>query len=170
MLSDIFYWVLNISILGGLTGLIVLTLRKIKKLPKFAVYILWSVPFLRFWIPFGLASEYSLLNLVARYTTKTVAVGQGFPEITMTNSIMGANSYFPVVYKTDLLAGLFRVASVIWLIVAAAFILTSLLLYIFTKSEMKNARHLKDNLYQSDKITAPAVYGMIHPIIIVYLL
>ena len=59
------------------------------------------------WTPFGLASEYSLLNLVSKYTTKTVAVGQGFPEITMTNSIMGANSYFPVVYKTDLLAACF---------------------------------------------------------------
>lgn len=166
MLSEIFYWVMNISILGGVSGLIVMALRKIKNLPQFAVYVLWVIPLLRLWIPFGIANEYSLLNFVSRYTTKTVVISQGLPEFTMSNSLMGANSYFPIEYKTDLLAGIIRAASVIWLIVAAASILTSLLLYIFTKSEIKNSRHIKDNIYMSDSVTAPAVYGIIHPQII----
>ena len=166
MLSDVFYWLMNISILGGADGLIVLALRKIRKLPRFAVYMLWLIPLIRFWMPFGLANKYSLLNLISRFTTKTVVIWQEFPALTMSNSIMGANSYFPIVYKTDLLAGIFRVASVIWLIVVIAFLLAALLLYIFTKSEMKNVRHVKDNIYQSDKVSTPAVYGVIHPKVI----
>jgi len=32
MLSDIFYWMINISILGSVAGIIVLILRQIKKM------------------------------------------------------------------------------------------------------------------------------------------
>lgn len=167
MLSEFFYWMLNISIIGSVTGLIVLVLRKIKKLPKFAVYLLWAIPLLRFWIPFGIANEYSLLNLISKYTTKTVAIWEGTPEFTMTNSIMGANSYFPIEYKTNILENVFVMASSIWAIIACAAMLTSIFLYFFTKSELKSAVFIKDNIYKSDKITAPAVYGIICPKIII---
>jgi beta-lactamase regulating signal transducer with metallopeptidase domain len=169
MLSEIFYWVLNISIIGSAAGLILLALRKIKKLPRFAVYVLWAIPLLRLWLPFGIANKYSLLSFISKFTTKTVVVWQKqeIPEVTMTNFVMGANRYFPIAYKTDLLAGVFNIASVIWIIIASSSILTSVLLYAFTKSELKNAVRIRDNIYQSDKITAPAVYGVIHPKIII---
>lgn len=74
MLSELFYWILNISIIGSITGLIVLSLRKIKTLPRFVVYVLWVLPLIRLWLPFGIANEYSLLNLISRFTTKTVVI------------------------------------------------------------------------------------------------
>jgi len=166
MLSDMFYWVLNISIMGSIAGLIVLVLRKIKAIPRFAVYVLWVLPLLRLWLPFGIANKYSLLSLLSRFTTKTVVIYEGLPELTTTNSIMLAKRYFPIEYKTDLLASIFNVASVIWVIVAIAAILTSILLYAFTKSELKSPEHMIDNIYKSNKTTSPAVYGIIHPKII----
>lgn len=168
MLSEIFYWVLNISIIGSVTGLIVLSLRKIKFLPRFVIYILWVLPLIRLWLPFGIANEYSLLSLISRFTTKTVVIWEESPQLTTTNSIMGANSYFPIVYKTDLLENVFNVASVIWIIVCCAAILTSALLYFFAKSELKSAVLIKDNVYKSDRITATAVYGVIRPKIIIH--
>lgn len=167
MLSEIFYWVLNTSIIGSVAGLIVLALRKIKTLPRFTVYFLWILPLIRLWLPFGIANEYSLLSLLSRFTTKTVVVNEGLPELTTTNIIMGAKSYFPIEYKTDLLARIFHVASLIWIIAAIAAILTCVLLYAFTKSELKHPERIRDNIYKSDKITAPAVYGIIHPKIII---
>ncbi len=167
MLSGLFYWVLNLSILGGIAGLVVLSLRKIKALPRFAVYVLWVLPLLRLWLPFGIASKYSLLSLLSRFTTKTVVVREDFPQLTMTNSIMAADSYFPVEYKTRLLENVFHVASEVWLTVCCAAILTSVLLYFFTKSELKSAEPVGGNIYKSDRITVPAVYGIIHPKIIV---
>jgi beta-lactamase regulating signal transducer with metallopeptidase domain len=167
MLSEIFYWVLNISILGSIAGLIVLSLRNIKVLPRFVVYVLWVLPLIRLWLPFGIANEYSLLSLISRFTTKTVVIWQDLPQLTTTNSIMVANSYFPIEYKTDLLESVFNVASVVWIIVCCAAILTTVLLYSFTKSELKSLGHIKSNIYKSDRITVPAVYGIFRPKIII---
>lgn len=168
MLSEIFYWVLNLSIIGSVTGLIVLSLRKIKLLPRFAVYVLWILPLIRLWMPFGIANKYSLMSLISRFTTKTVVIFEKSPQLTTTNSIMGANSYFPIEYKTDLLKNVFNVASIVWIIVCCSAILTSVLLYFFAKSELRSAELIKDNIYKSDRITATAVYGIIHPKIIIH--
>jgi beta-lactamase regulating signal transducer with metallopeptidase domain len=55
---------------------------------------------------------------------------------------------------------------VIWLIVALAAILTLTIIYFVTLGEVKDAQKLKDNIYISDKIKSPAVYGIIKPKII----
>ncbi len=167
MLSEIFYWVLNISILGSCAGLLVLALRKIKFLPRFVVYVLWAIPFVRFWLPFGIASEYSLLSLISRFTTKTVVINEEFPRLTASNVVMKANSYFPIEYKTNLIENVFNIASVIWIVVCSAAIMTTVLLYRFTKAELKSSEHIKDNIYKSDRIKSPAVYGIIRPKIVV---
>ncbi|KJS80075.1 MAG: peptidase M56 BlaR1 [Peptococcaceae bacterium BICA1-8] len=167
MLSEIFYWVLNMSIIGSVAGLVVLLLRKIKILPRFAIYALWVLPLIRFWLPFGIANEYSLLSLISRFTTKTVVIWEELPQLTTTNSIMASTSYFPIEYKTDLLENVFNVASLVWIIICSAAILTSMFLYFFTKSELKSAELIQGNIYKSDRITAPAVYGVIGPKIII---
>jgi beta-lactamase regulating signal transducer with metallopeptidase domain len=80
---------------------------------------------------------------------------------------MGASSYFPIEYKTNLLENIFGIASVVWIILAVASVLTSVVLYYVTKSELKSIELIKDNIYRSNKITTPAVYGIIHPKIII---
>ncbi|HEX9060332.1 MAG TPA: M56 family metallopeptidase [Clostridia bacterium] len=167
LLTEMFYWVLNISIMGGIAGLIVLLMRRIKTIPRFAVYVLWLLPLIRLWLPFGIANEYSFLSLLSKFTTKTVVIHKDLPELTMSNCVMGAKTYFPIEYKTDLLKSIFNIASVIWIIVAIAALFAAVLLYAFTKSELKNVEIIKDNIYRSDKITTPAVYGIIHSKIII---
>ncbi|MBN2558572.1 MAG: peptidase M56 BlaR1 [Clostridia bacterium] len=168
MLLEIFYWVLNMSIIGGLTGLIVALLRKIPGFPRFAAYFLWILPLIRLWVPFGMASRWSLLSLISRYATKTVLIWERSPgpDFSMTNSIQAAESYFPIVYKSNLLDNIFDVASVIWAIIAMAAILVSLLLYAAAMRELRDARHLRDNIWISGKIVSPAVYGILRPRIV----
>ncbi len=166
MLHEIFYWLLNMSILGGFVGIIVMLLRRVKWFPRAFVYSLWIIPLIRFTLPYGIASKYSLMTIISNYATRTAIVydpSGPLPHISATNSIMAAKSYFPIVYKTDLLRGVFQTASVLWVIVMTALILTGLLLYYFTKREIKEAIHFKNNIYISDKITAPALYGIIRP-------
>ena len=170
MLSEIFYWVLNMSILGGLTGLIVALLRKIPKFPRFAAYLLWVLPLIRLWLPFGPANQWSLLTLISSFTTKTVVIWQhvpGIPDFSFSNSLQAVESYFPVIYKTDLLERIFDIASAIWAIIALAAILAALFLYVVTKRELRDARHLRENIWTSDKITAPAVYGILRAKIVI---
>lgn len=167
MLSETFYWLLNMSIIGSAVGLIVLILRKIKALPRFVVYALWMLPFIRLWLPFGVANKYSLLSLISKFTTKTVVIWNENPQLTTSNCIMGANKYFPIEYKTDLIKDVFCVASVVWIIVCCTAILASILLYCFSRSELKSAELIRSNIYKSDRISAPYVYGIFHSKIII---
>lgn len=168
MLQEVFYWVFNMSIAATITGVIVMFIRLIKKIPRRFTVFLWAIPFLRMTIPLGLSSPYSLMSLLSRITTKTIVVYQPTDDmsLSMTNFVMAADSYFPVTYKVNLLENIFNIASVIWVIVFMAITLMLAVIYLTTLHEMKDAKHLHDNIYLSDKITSPAVYGIIQPRII----
>jgi len=166
VLGEVFYWVFNMGIAAAVTGAVVILIGKIKRIPRRFAHILWLVPFLRMWLPLGLGSKYSLMSLISNVTTKTVVVYEGHGTFTMMNYIMAANSYFPITYKIRLLEDLFGVASVIWIIVAAAVLVSLGILYAVTKSELSDASHLRDNVYLSEKVTSPAVYGVLRPKIV----
>ena len=168
MLGEIFYWIFNMSIAATICMVPVLLLRLIKKIPRRIFIWLWLVPFIRMCIPVGISSKYSIMALLSKFTTKTVTLIEigNDSALTMMNHVMGANSYFPITYKGNLLDDLFNIASVVWLIVALAAILTSTIIYFITLGEMKDAQKLKDNIYISDKVKTPAVYGIIKPKII----
>lgn len=166
MFADIFYWLLNMSISSVITGLVVLLLGRLRKIPRRFVYILWFIPFIRMWLPFGMTSKYSLMTLISKLTTRTVVVYKGVKGLTTTNYVMAADSYFPITYKVNLLENIFQIAFIIWAIVAAALLLALIIIYTITRSELKSARHLSGNIYISDKITSPATYGIFKPMII----
>ncbi len=166
MIGELFYWVINMSVLGSICGLIMLCMRKIKLIPKLAIYLLWFIAGIRLWLPFGIENPYSLLSLISQYTTKTVPVELGEFEVTASNFISGTESYYPITYKTDLLKQIFEIGGIIWLIIMLVCILTSILMYLLTKTEVKKAILWKDNIYVSDKIETPAVYGVFQPKII----
>lgn len=168
MLQEVFYWVFNMSITAALTGILVMFVRLIKKIPRRIVVFLWLVPFLRMTVPLGLNSPYSLMTLLSKITTKTIVVFQPTEDISfsMMNSVMAANTYFPITYKVNILDDIFGVASVIWIIVSLAILLMLIIIYFTTIHEIKDSTHLKDNIYLSEKVTSPAVYGIIRPKII----
>ncbi|HKM32873.1 MAG TPA: M56 family metallopeptidase, partial [Oscillospiraceae bacterium] len=157
------------SIVASLSGLIVLLIRCVKRIPRRAFSVLWIVPFLRMWVPVGIGSSYGLMSLISRFTTRTVVLYDSFEKATlsMTNSLMAANSYFPITYKVNLLENVFRVASAIWIIVFIALLITFTIIYAITQNELRDSQHFQDNIYISDKITSPAVYGIIRPKIII---
>ncbi|MDE6567581.1 MAG: M56 family metallopeptidase [Lachnospiraceae bacterium] len=168
MLQEVFYWVFNMSITASVTGVLIMLVRMIKKIPRRLVVFLWLIPYLRLTIPFGLNSPYSLMSLLSRIATKTIVVYQPTEKMTfsMMNSVGAADSYFPITYKVNILEKVFGVASVIWIIVIFAILLTLVLIYFTTLYEMRDAAHLRDDIYLSDKLISPAVYGMIKPRII----
>lgn len=167
MLSEVFYWLFNMSISASVVGIVILLLGKIKKFPRRLIHILWAIPFLRMWIPVLITSKYSLMTLISKFTTKTVIVYDGALDFTFTNHIMAADNYSPITYKVNLLDNLFTAASMVWIIVAIALMIISVVLYVITKSELKDANSLRDNIYVSDRIIAPATYGVFRPRIII---
>ena len=168
MLQEVFYWIFNMSITAALTGVLIMLVRLIKGIPRRMTTLLWIIPFLRMTIPLGLDSPYSLMTLLSKITTKTVVVFQPTDKISfsMMNSVMAANSYFPITYKVNILETIFSVASVIWAVVALAIVLMLTAIYCTTLFEIKDSKYLRENVYLSEKISSPAVYGVLRPKII----
>ena len=168
MLQEVFYWIFNMSITAALTGVIVMLVRLIKKIPRRVTVFLWIIPFLRMTVPFGLNSKYGLMALLSKLTTQTIVVYQPTDDIafSMTNSVMAADTYFPITYKVNILENIFSVASIIWIIVSLAILLMLIVTYFTTIYEIKGSTQLKDNIFLSEKIVSPAVYGIIKPKII----
>ncbi|MDD6800098.1 MAG: M56 family metallopeptidase [Firmicutes bacterium] len=168
MLGEIFYWIFNMSIAATICGIPILLIRFIKKIPRRYFVWLWAIPFVRMLIPVGISSKYGIMALISRFTTKTVTVHElsGGSALTMMNHVMGANSYFPITYKKNLLEKLFGIVSVVWIVTALAAIFALFIIYFVTIYEIKDARLLKENIYLSDKIRTPSVYGIIKPKIV----
>ena len=167
MLGEIFYWLFNMSLSASLSGLIVLGLRAIPRLPRRYACWLWLIPMARMWIPVGRGSRWSLMTLISKLTTRTVVVWErGDMSFSYTNAVMAANSYFPVTYRINLLEEVFAVASVVWLAVTVAILMTLAVLYLATKRELRDASHLHWNVYLSDKVASPALYGILRPRIV----
>ncbi len=163
-----FYWIFNMSITAAFTGLVVLLLRAIRKIPRRFVCFLWAIPFLRMLIPIGLNSRYSFMSLLSRFATKTVTVFAPISnvEFSMANFAGAADSYFPITYKVNFLEQLFFAASLVWMVVFLAIIMTLSALYISTMRELKDAIPLRENIYLSEKVQSPAVYGICKPRIV----
>lgn len=168
MLQEVFYWIFNMSITAAVTGMLIMLVRLAKKIPRRLTVFLWIIPFLRMTLPFGLNSPYSLMSLLSKITTKTIVVYQPADDIafSMTNSIMAAESYFPITYKVNVLEQIFGVASVIWSIVSLAILLMLAVIYAATIFEIRDSTHERENIYYSDKVISPAVYGIVRPMII----
>ena len=168
MLQEVFYWIFNMSITAAITGMIIMFVRLIKKIPRRMAVFLWIIPFLRMMFPFGLNSPYGLMSMLSKITTKTIVVYQPTDDIafSMMNNIMAADTYFPITYKVNILEDIFSVASVVWIIVSLAILLMLVVTYFTTIHEIKDSTHLKDNIYLSEKIASPAVYGIVKPKII----
>ncbi|MBE6765255.1 MAG: M56 family metallopeptidase [Ruminococcaceae bacterium] len=168
MLQEVFYWIFNMSITAALTGTLITLVRSVKKIPRRLSVFLWVIPFARMVFPVGLNSPYSLMSLLSKTATKFVTVYQPTDDMSfsMMNSVMAADTYFPITYKTNILEDIFNIASVVWLVGALIILLILAVAYSAAFYEIKDSMHLRDNIYLSDKAFSPAVYGIVKPRII----
>ena len=160
MLADIFYWLLNMSIVASLAGTVILLLRLIPGLPRRVLYPLWAVVLLRLCVPFGIASDFSILKLLPHKSITFPGLPEHFPGM---NVVMGAGSYFPVAFKTGALGIAFTVASAIWATVAAILLLIVLTSYGQAIRQSRHAKHWMDRLYISECVSGPMVCGILRP-------
>lgn len=188
MPGEVFYWVLNMSVTASIAGAVLLLLRKIKKLPRRLVFILWAVPFLRMWMPVSIGSRYGLMGLLARAGIRTITVYEKSETLTTMNCVGAAESYFPVVYKVNILENFFNGAFMVWLV--GCVILFGILIFLYVGSKREVCRgerlelpdgglivdgkwkscyggRLRGNVWLSEEIESPAVYGILHPQIVI---
>ena len=131
MLHEVFYWLLSMSISAVITGIFVLLVRNIKKIPKRITIILWLVPFIRMAIPVGLNGNHNLMSLISKITTRSIKVYQptNHVSVSMMNMTTLADSYFPVTYGSVVLEKIFSISSIIWITVFIAIVLILAIIY-----------------------------------------
>lgn len=170
MLDTAFYFALNMSIMAAAIGLVVLVVRRLKMLPRFAAYAMWGLVFIRLIVPFAFTSKASFFNLTGSLVKRVVVVPtpvQDSVSLTTSNAIGAAKSYFPVTYRTDLLERFFGTAALVWVIIAMAALIASFVLYYLTGCELRKAKHLTGNLHVSDMVSSPMVFGVFKQRIII---
>lgn len=170
MKSDVFYWVLNLSLHGGLVCLLVLALRRVRVLPRRVVFCLWLAPLLRLTVPLALSLPVSFTALLQRLGARTVSIpgpADGWLTWQAVNSLQAAKDYSPIVYQTDALRSLFETCALIWAIAAAACLLTLTVLYVLTRREARGGRELQKGVWESEKVAAPGLVGVFRPRILV---
>jgi beta-lactamase regulating signal transducer with metallopeptidase domain len=167
MLSEVFYWILNMSITASLIGLALLLLRRVGKIPRFVIYLLWNPVLIRLLLPIGISSRYSFMNLFSRTLAKPVAL-EGFSgtDVTMTNYVRAAEEYFPINYRTALLERIFRVSSIIWLVGMVAAAVIFMLSYAAASKAVKRTLKPAGGYFLSSLAATPFVYGIFRPKII----
>jgi len=169
MLDTVFYFVLNMSIASCFVIVALSVIRQIRPIPRRVVYPLWALAFFRLVMPFTIPTSWSLFNftggLVKRLiTVETITQGivpvPGSESLLTMNFFGAAEQYMPIEYRTESLRQVFSTSSVIWAIIAAAMLLTTLALYSLTRKELKKAVHIRDNLYRSDMLLSPVLTGL----------
>lgn len=168
MLTDCFYWVGNMSLAASLTGLLLMLIVRLFRIPARIRYPLWAVAAVRFLLPFGMGYRYSLMGLVKRFADWMVTVHpDGMPGGgTMLNMVGAAESYFPITYKTRMLTRFFTVSAIVWLTVMLLFLSVAICFYRRSLREVRDAGHVEGRVYVSDKLDSPAVFGIFRPRII----
>ena len=169
MLSTIFYLIMNMGITASVIGFALIILHRMKAIPRFGAYALWSLVLVRLLIPFSFSSRVSLFNFTGSLIKKVVALSplQHDGGLTISNAIGAADQYFPVVFKSEALKNLFDTAAIVWLIAASAALIASTVLYALTASELKKAEPLGNNIYKTDMVSTPLVFGVFKQKIII---
>ena len=179
-MEAIFLQILNMSMTGSYIILAVMILRLfLKKSPKKYSYLMWAVCAFRLCCPMSFKNTFSIFNL--RFFSMSANSGASLEHIpqnigmmqspqisTWLNSIDGiVNSSLPapsnVAASVNPMQIIIFIAAVIWLAGIAALLLYSIISYIILRIKLRNSVIYKKNVYQSDKINTPFVFGLISP-------
>ena len=168
-MGDLFVSVLNMSISAAWVLLAVLILRLIfKKAPKRITVLLWCIVGLRLIMPFSVESIFSLIP-----SNETVSKAWDSPRPNLNSGITvidnGVNNYLeghyfegvtrPAGHFTDITT----IAAAAWLIGTAALLIYIAVSFFRLKKGLRTAVLLRDNIFQSEKISSPFVFGIIKP-------
>lgn len=175
-MEALFRTVLEMSQKASVVILIILMIRLfLKKAPKKYSYLLWSVTAFRLSIPFSFESFFSIFSVAKPVETlqKTeinrILLNPGIdfypaitvPEIGTLNPSEGETLVSSSEFTQSMSSMQFF--SIIWLMGMAAMILFGIYSYRKIQYEMRTATYLKENVYESDRISSPFLLGFFHP-------
>ena len=174
-MTELFYTILNMSISASILILVVLLLRLLfRKAPKWVTILLWGLVAIRLICPFALETPFSLMPKTEWITEDTsfsdenayfdsVAPEHITPDPNIADNVNV--HYYPLEPHIEIHRGvnLVFVLNCIWLAGIAAMLVYMLVSYICVYRRIRGAEQFKDNIYTSEAVSSPFVFGLIRP-------
>lgn len=169
-MDDVFLKIVNLSISASWLILAVLVLRFVlKKAPKWVMPLLWGVVALRLVCPFSIESALSLIpsaetipSEIVAETREPVLYEQATLDI-VTNPTLTPATEVPVGVSRQQVQIDFNIYSVLWLAGMAALLVHALVSAGKLKRKLATAILLRDNIYESEFVDSPFVFGVVKP-------
>ena len=169
-MDDVFLKLVNLSISASWLILAVLVLRVVlKKAPKWVMPLLWGVVALRLVCLFSIESALSLIpsaetipSEIVTETREPVLYEQATLDI-VTNPTLPPAAEVPVGVSRQQAQVDFNIYSVLWLAGMAALLVHALVSAGKLKRKLATAILLRDNIYESEFVDSPFVFGVVKP-------
>lgn len=169
-MDDVFLKLVNLSISASWLILAVLVLRVVlKKAPKWVMPLLWGVVALRLVCLFSIESALSLIpsaetipREIVTETREPVLYEQATLDI-VTNPTLPSAAEVPVGVSRQQAQVDFNIYSVLWLAGMAALLVHALVSAGKLKRKLATAILLRDNIYESEFVDSPFVFGVVKP-------
>ena len=189
-MEGLFLTVLEMSITGSIVILITMLARLLlKKRSKRFIMILWAVVAFRLLVPFSFESQLSFFNYIPLKTQTLTAITevqdaaipdssvdtqnvtaehaasteQQYINLAETDANMGNVTLSEDLTTADALPDVKSVLSTVWLAGALGIMAFCSVQFIILKLQLRNAKKISGNVYVSDKISTPFVFGLFIP-------
>lgn len=169
-MDDVFLKLVNLSISASWLILAVLVLRVVlKKAPKWVMPLLWGVVALRLVCLFSIESALSLIpsaetipSEIVTETREPVLYEQATLDI-VTNPTLPSAAEVPVGVSRQQAQVDFNIYSILWLAGMSALLVHALVSAGKLKRKLAAAILLRDNIYESEFVDSPFVFGVVKP-------
>ncbi len=174
MMEALFFKVLGMSVTGSIVILITLLARfLLKKRSKRFIMILWAFVAVRLLIPIGFDSSFSIFNFIPLQTQTFTAAPRvqdaaipdkrAYIDIDEGSVNPGAVTMSEEPGSAELLPDIKTVLSLVWFAGAVGMAGICFVRYIRLKKRLENAKKVSGNIYVSEKISIPFVFGLFAP-------
>ena len=169
-MNELFLKIINMSISASWLVLAVLILRFVlKKAPKWINVLLWGIVAIRLICPFSFESPLSLIP-----SAETIPLNIGMDSTPTINSGISAinNAVNPIISQSNTpMAGAsinplqitIGIYEYIWIFGMIALALYTVISYWRLRRKVDTAVRYKDNIFQSENVSSPFVFGIIKP-------
>ena len=189
-MDGLFLKVLEMSVTGSIVILITMLARfLLRKRSKRFIMILWAVVAFRLLVPFSFESSFSFFNFLPLNTQTLTEITEvhdaALPDnladtqaVTADNAAnteqqesirtgtavnYGDETLSVNLTTSDTLPDIKTILSTVWLTGALGITAFCSVQFIMLKRQLRNSKHISGNVYVSDKISAPFVFGLFIP-------
>jgi len=170
-MTAIFITILNMSITASIVALAVMLVRiPLKKAPKIFSYALWGVVLFRLVFPFSIESAFSLMptstNITNIIPQDIISAQNSGIQLAGTPINMTIYNPMPIAgqgNETNLVISAIEIASYVWLVGFIVLLVYAVMGYVSLKRRVRFATLVRDNIFESDRVKTPFVFGFIRP-------